>query len=129
MSAALIVLVCFILPWIQLSCGGTRDTASGADLARDGSHGLWLIPLLMIALIFFGSVKAWKERHDLFALISLISALVSIYLMNRERMKFEDGVGFIRVGITGWFWLGFISSIAIAVLSALRLLTRRRLRE
>ena len=128
-SAALIVLVCFILPWIQVSCGATRDTASGADLARDGSHGLWLIPLLMIALIFFGSVKAWKERQELFALISLISGLVSMYLMNRERTKFEDSVGFIRVGTTGWFWLGFVSSIAIVVFAAIRLLTRRRLRE
>jgi hypothetical protein len=128
-SAALIALVCFILPWIQLSCGATRETASGADLARDGSHGLWLIPLLMIALIFLGSIKAWKERQELFALISLISGLVSMYLMNRERLKFDDGVGFIRVGITGWFWLGFVSSIAIVVLAAFRLLTRRQLQE
>jgi hypothetical protein len=52
-----------------------------------------------------------------------------MYLMNRERLKFDDGVGFIRVGITGWFWLGFVSSIAIVVLAAFRLLTRRQLRE
>lgn len=83
----------------------------------------------MIALIFFGSVKAWKERQELFALISLISGFVSMYLMNRERTKFEDSVGFIRVGTTGWFWLGFVSSIAIVVFAAIRLLTRRRLRE
>jgi hypothetical protein len=83
----------------------------------------------MIALIFLGSIKAWKERQELFALISLISGLVSMYLMNRERLKFDDGVGFIRVGITGWFWLGFVSSIAIVVLAAFRLLTRRQLRE
>jgi hypothetical protein len=83
----------------------------------------------MIALIFLGSIKAWKERQELFALISLISGLVSMYLMNRERLKFDDGVGFIRVGITGWFWLGFVSSIAIVVLAAFRLLTRRQLQE
>jgi hypothetical protein len=79
----------------------------------------------MIALIFLGSIKAWKERQELFALISLISGLVSMYLMNRERLKFDDGVGFIRVGITGWFWLGFVSSIAIVVLAAFRLQERR----
>lgn len=70
-----------------------------------------------------------EERQELFALISLIAGLVSVYLMNRERLKFEDGVGFIRVGITGWFWLGFVSSITIVILAALRLLTRWRLRE
>ncbi len=125
-TAALIVLVCFFLPWIQVSCGAARDTASGVDLARDGSHGLWLIPVLMLALLYFGSVKAWKERHELLALVSLISGLISAYLMNRERLKFEDGSGLIRVGVTGWFWLGLGSSVAIVILTVLRLLTRRK---
>jgi hypothetical protein len=125
-TGALIVLVCFFLPWIQVSCGATRDTASGVDLARDGSHGLWLIPVLVLLLLFFGSVKAWKERHELLALVSLVSGLISAYLMNRERLKFEDGTGFIQVGVTGWFWLGLGSSVAIVILAALRLLTRRK---
>ncbi len=125
-TAALIVLVCFFLPWIQVSCGAARDTASGVDLARDGSHGLWLIPVLMLALLYFGSVKAWKERHELLALVSLISGLISAYLMNRERLKFEDGSGLIRVGVTGWFWLGLGSSVAIVILTVFRLLTRRK---
>lgn len=125
-TAALIVLVCFFLPWIQVSCGATRDTASGVDLARDGSKGLWLIPLLMLALLFFGLAKAWRERHDFSLLISLVSGLVSAYLMNNERVKFEDGSGLIRVGVTGWFWLGFGSSVVIVILAAYRLLTRRK---
>ena len=125
-TAALIVLVCFFLPWIQVSCGATRDTASGVDLARDGSHGLWLIPLLMLTLLFFGLAKAWRERHDFSLLFSLVSGLVSAYLMNRERLKFEDGTGLIRVGVTGWFWLGLGSSAAIVILAAYRLLTRRK---
>ena len=125
-TAALIVLVCFFLPWIQVSCGATRETASGVDLARDGSHGLWLIPLLMLALLFFGFAKAWKERHELTALVSLVSGLVSAYLMNNERLKFEDGSGLIRVGVTGWFWLGLGSSVAIVILGAFRLLKRKQ---
>jgi uncharacterized membrane protein len=124
-AAALIVLICFFLPWIQLSCGGTRDTASGVDLARDGSHGLWLIPLLMLLLLLVGA-KAWKERQAALALVSLLSGLVSAYLMNRERLKFEDGSGFIRVGVTGWFWLGLGSSLAIVILAALRILRLRK---
>jgi hypothetical protein len=124
-TAALIVLICFFLPWIQLSCGATKETASGVDLARDGSHGLWLIPLLMLALLGLGFAKAWKERHELTALVSLVSGLVTAYLMNHERLKFEDGSGLIRVGVTGWFWLGFGSSVAIVILGAFRLLRRK----
>lgn len=125
-TAALIVLVCFFLPWIQVSCGATRDTASGVDLAWDGSHGLWLIPLFMLALLFFGVIKTRNERRELLALVSLVLGLVSAYLMNRERLKFEDGSGLIRVGVTGWFWLGLGSSVAIVILAALRILTRRK---
>ena len=124
-TAALIVLICFFLPWIQLSCGATSESASGVDLARDGSHGLWLIPVLMLVLLFFG-LKARKERHELSTLVSLISGLVSIYLMNRERLKFEDGSGFIRVGVTGWFWLGLGSSVVIVIFAAARVLRLRR---
>jgi asparagine N-glycosylation enzyme membrane subunit Stt3 len=124
-TAALIVLVCFFLPWIQVSCGATKDTASGIDLARDGSGALWLIPLLMLALLFV-ALRVWKERRELSTLVSLVSGLVSAYLMNRERLKFEDGSGFLRVGVTGWFWLGLGSSVAIVIVAAYRLLTRRK---
>ena len=125
MTLALIVLVCIFLPWIQVSCGGTKDTATGVDLARDGSHGLWLIPLLMLLVLFLGVARVWKERANLSALISLISGLITAYLMNRERLKFEDRSGLLQVGVTGWFWLGLGSSIAIAVLAAFQVLRAR----
>ena len=126
-TAALIVLVCFFLPWIQVSCGATRDTASGIDLARDGSLGLWLIPLLMLTLLSFGFIKAWKERRELLALLSLFSGLISAYVMNRERLKFEDTSGVIQARVTGWFWLGLGSSVAVVILAAFRLLRRKQI--
>jgi hypothetical protein len=124
-TAALIVLVCFFLPWIQVSCGATKETASGIDLARDGNTALWLIPLLMLLLLALG-LKTWRESHKIAALVNLVSGLASAYLMNRERLKFEDGSGFIRVGVTGWFWLGLGSSIAIVILAAVQILRRRK---
>ena len=123
-SAALIVLICFFLPWIQVSCGATKETASGIDLARDGNGALWLIPLLMLVLLFL-VLKAGKERRGLSTLVSLVSGLVSAYLMNRERLKFEDSSGFLRVGVTGWFWLGLGSSMVIVVLAAVQILKVR----
>ena len=49
-SGAVIVLVCFFLPWVQVSCAGARDTLTGLDLARNDHVLLWLIPLLMLAV-------------------------------------------------------------------------------
>jgi hypothetical protein len=121
---ALIALICFFLPWIQLSCGSSENRLSGVDLARDGHAGLWLIPLLMLVVLFFGIARGWKERRALSVLITLITGLVSAYLMNRERVRAENSSGLIAVALTGWFWLGFGSTIGLVIVSALRLLKR-----
>jgi hypothetical protein len=121
---ALIALICFFLPWIQLSCGSSENRLSGVDLARDGHAGLWLIPLLMLVVLFFGMARGWKERRALSVLITLITGLVSAYLMNRERVRAENSSGLIAVALTGWFWLGFGSTIGLVIVSALRFLKR-----
>jgi hypothetical protein len=123
-SLALIVLTCFFLPWVQLSCGTSENRLSGVDLARDSHSGLYLIPILMLAVLFLGIARAWKDRREVSALVSLVAGLVSAYLMNRERVRAEDTSGLIAVGLTGWFWLGLGSTIALVIVSVLRLLKR-----
>ena len=123
-SMALIALICFFLPWVQLSCGSSENRLSGVDLARDGHAGLWLIPCLMLVVLFLGIARVWKERRELSALITLIAGLVSAYLMNRERVRAENSSGLIAVALTGWFWLGFGSIIGLVIVSALRFLKR-----
>src|SRR5688572_5434284 len=125
-SMALIALICFFLPWVQLSCGTSENRLSGVDLARDGHSELWLIPLLMVAVLLLATARAWRDRRQLSALVSLIVGLVSAYLMNRERMRAEDTSGLIAVGLTGWFWLGLGSTIALVIVSVLRFLKRPR---
>jgi len=125
-SLALIVLICFFLPWVQLSCGASESRLSGVDLARDGHSGLWLIPFLMLVTLFLGITRAWKDRRDVAALIGLVAGLVSAYLMNRERVRAENTSGLIAVGLTGWFWLGLGSTIGLVILNALRFLKRPR---
>jgi hypothetical protein len=124
-SLALIALICFLLPWVQLSCGTSESRLSGVDLARDGHGELWLIPFLMLVVLLLAVARAWKHRRELSAL-GLIAGLVSAYLMNRERMRAEDTSGLIAVGLTGWFWLGFAATIGLSMLSALRFLKRPR---
>jgi hypothetical protein len=123
-SLALIVLTCFFLPWVQVSCGASSSRLSGVDIARDGRNSLWLIPPLMLAIILVGIARAWRERREISALVSLIGGLVTTYLMNRERLRAEDTSGLVAVRLTGWFWLGLVSAISIAVLAALRFLKR-----
>jgi hypothetical protein len=123
-SLALIVLTCFFLPWVQLSCGTSESRLSGIDLARDGHSGLYLIPFLMLAVLFLGIARAWKDKREVSAIVGLVAGLVSAYLMNHERVRAEDTSGLIAVGLTPWFWLGLGSTIGLAIVNALHFLKR-----
>jgi hypothetical protein len=125
-SLALIVLICFFLPWVQLSCGASENRLSGVDLARDGHTGLYLIPLLMLGVLFFGIARAWRDRREVSALFSLVAGLVTAYLINRERARAEQASGLIAVGLTGWFWVGLLSAVGLVIVSAFRFLKRSR---
>ena len=124
-SGAIIVLVCFFLPWVQVSCAGAKDTMSGLDLARDGQGLLWFIPVLMGALILSVIVRVRREQNKVFALASTLCGLLSAYLMNHERLRVHDESGLISAQLTGWFWLGFISTFAVAI-SGIAMLVRRQ---
>ena len=123
-SLAFIVIICFFLPWVHLSCGTSENKLSGADLARDGHSALYLIPFLMLAVLFFGITRAWKDRREVLAIVSLVAGLVSAYLMNRERVRAEDTSGVVAAALTGWFWLGLGSTIGLVVFGAIRFLKR-----
>jgi hypothetical protein len=124
-SFGIILLICFFLPWVQVSCGASHDTATGLDLARDGEGGLWLIPLLTVVLILCG-LRIIRINQRIFGVIALLSGLVSLYLMNHQRVKFEDSSGLISARLTGWFWFGLIAAIGIVVSGSFRILRRSR---
>jgi hypothetical protein len=124
-SAALIVLVCFFLPWVQVSCGGATQTLSGFDLARDERVLLWLVPIAMIAVL---AIFLWRSRKGsgaTAAILSAVSGAVTALLLNRERMRAQDSVALITAQLTGWFWLSFIAALAI-VISSIGMLVRKR---
>jgi hypothetical protein len=123
-SAALIVVLCFFLPWIQVSCGTAKDSLSGVDLARETHSSLWLIPLAMLVVVFLNFVPAWKSKLDFGALATFILGIISAYLMNRERTRAEDHAVLVAVRETGWFWLGLAAAIGVAVTGAIRFLRR-----
>ena len=124
LSAAIIVLVCFFLPWVQVSCAGAKDTLSGLDLARQDDLLLWLIPLLMCALIVLVLLRVRPARPQLLGLLSTFSGVVVIVAMNRERTRAHDESGLIAAQLTGWFWLGFIAAGVVAI-TGIAILLRR----
>jgi hypothetical protein len=113
LSAAAIVVICFFLPWEQVSCGGARDTLSGLDLARHDQTLLLLVPLLMLAVIVASVLRRGNEQRTMLGIISIVAGSVSGYLMNRQRLRVTDEAGLIAAQLTGWFWLALLSTLAV----------------
>lgn len=124
LSATIIVLVCFFLPWVQVSCAGAKDSLSGFSLARQDDALLWLIPLAMCAVLIFVLVRMRAARAQLLGLLSTISGLIVVWLMNRERARAHNSLSLIAAQLTGWFWLGIFSA-AIIVLTGIAILLRK----
>ena len=119
-ALALIVLICFFLPWVQVSCGSSSSRLTGVDLAHDGHNSLWLIPLLILIILLLAVARVWKERVS--ALVPFIGGVVTSFLMNRERMRADDTSGLVAVRLTGWFWLGLATAIGLVAVAAFRFL-------
>jgi nitrate/nitrite transporter NarK len=105
LSATAIVLVCFFLPWVQMSCGGVSDTLSGFDLARRDSTLLWLIPLLAAAVLVVRLLRRAGEKPQPFAILSAVSGAITLFLMNEQRAKISGTASLIPAQLTvgsGW---------------------------
>ncbi len=115
LSAALFVLLCFFLPWLQVSCAGLKDSASGLDLAREASPSLWIIPFVMLAVIGVGLTRSvWERLPAVFAITSIVGGGLSAYLMYRERLRRGESSGLITAFWTAWFWLGLAASLLVS---------------
>lgn len=125
-SAALIVIVCFFLPWEQVSCGGARDTLSGFELARHDDTLLFLIPLLMLAVVIAGTLRRRSEKRSPLAILGIVASSVSGFLMNRQRVHVHDEGALIPAQLTGWFWLGFLSTLTVAITGIGMLINRKQ---
>jgi hypothetical protein len=124
LSATIIVLVCFFLPWVQVSCAGARDSLSGFSLARQDDALLWLIPLAMGAVLIFVLVRMRAARAQFLGLLSTGCGLIVVWLMNRERARAQNSLSLVAAQLTGWFWLGLFAA-AIIVLTGLAILLRK----
>jgi hypothetical protein len=125
LSLATFVLVCFFLPWVQLSCVGMKDSVSGFDLAREGDELLWLVPLFTLAVLLLGLLRLiWEKMPAVFALTGTVGGGVSAYLMYHERSITNNSPRLVATQWTLFFWLGFLASLGI-VASAFIFYVRR----
>src|SRR3989442_14560657 len=83
-SAAFIVLVCFFLPWEQVSCGGAKDTLNGLDLARHDQPLFWLVPLLMLAVLVGGLVSPRGENNPSVSIVRILLGGVFPYFIYHD---------------------------------------------
>jgi len=116
LSLAAFVLLCFFLPWVELSCLGVRDSVSGYDLARSGDRLLWIIPLLMLCIIGFALSRTIAEKWPgIVAVVMTVGGSISAYVMFHERSSTNSSPRLIATQWTLFFWLGFLACVAIVI--------------
>ena len=127
LSLATFVLICFFLPWVQLSCAGLKDSVSGYDLAREGDQVLWFIPLFMLAILMLGLLRfMWAKLPAIFALAGTVGGSLSAYLMYRERSMTNGSSKIVATQWTAVFWLGFVASLGITTTAFIFYLRRSK---
>jgi hypothetical protein len=120
-------LICFFLPWLQVSCLTLRDSATGLELARRDNQMLWLIPLFMLLILLTGLAGIiWEQRPAIFALISIGGGGLSAYLMHRQYFSGGQISGVAAAQMTVWFWLGLLACLVIVVTALMFYATRFR---
>jgi hypothetical protein len=120
LSLALFVLLCFFLPWVELSCMGVQDSVSGYDLARAGDRSLWFVPGCMLAIILSSLSRSIGEKMPaIFAMAGALGGGISAYLMYHARSSTNDSPRLIATHWTVLFWFGFAACVGL-VAAALR---------
>jgi len=127
LSAAALVLTCFFLPWVQVSCMGSKGSASGLDLAREGDRSLWLIPVLMVAVLLLGLIRSiWERNPAAFALAGIVGGGFAAYLMYHRHSLADSSSGILVAQWTPWFWLAILASVIVAVAAFFSYASRSR---
>jgi hypothetical protein len=131
-TSALAALICFFLPWLQVSCGGERaftvsgwQLASGAEVMgeRQGGHAyIFIVPLLLVALLVLLIVIAWQGRPRATAavpefVVGLLCIAIPIieYLRLRSQAHSEGGEAVLGVTIRYGFWGMMVCGLLLAV--------------
>jgi hypothetical protein len=67
----------------------------------------------MLSVIVVGVLRRRSEQPLLPAIVSIASGGVTAFLMTNQWMRVRDASGLIAAQLTGWFWLSFLSVLAM----------------
>ena len=113
-SLAAFVLLCFFLPWVELSCLGIRDSVSGYDLARSGDRLLWIVPALMLIIIIVGlSRPLWEKLPAVLGLAMTVGGSISAYVIYQERSSTNNSPRLVSAQWSPFFWLAFVACLGV----------------
>ena len=141
-ASAIAALICFFLPWFQVSCGGVQaftvsgwQLASGAEVLgeRQGGHAYVLIvPLLLLALLVL-LVTLWQGRARLTSAVPELVAgalciLVPVIEFFRLRAEVHgEGKSAVLGVLTRYgFWGMLVCGLALAAGGIRSLLSNTR---
>ena len=121
-AGAILILICFFLPWLEVRCSGKKIIGSGFTFA-DKAFPLWLIPIFafFIILLFFWyqkglPLKWFKIGTILFASLGLIMMILTYIAMEQKLSGFiirKITSHQIKVGLIGTVF-GFVFMILTA---------------
>ncbi len=131
LASAIAALICFFLPWFQVSCrGGPAFTVSGWQLAsgarvfgeRQGGHAyLLILPLLLLALLVLLLVALWQGRwrftpavSELVTGVLCISVPVIEFFRLRGEVHGEGGLAVLGVVTRYGFWGMLVCGLVLA---------------
>lgn len=91
-AGALVILICFFLPWLEVHCSGKKIIGSGFTFAQEAVP-LWLIPLFAVLalLLFFWYLKGLSLKWFKILLVSLaglgILMMIFTYISIEQKLS------------------------------------------
>jgi hypothetical protein len=129
-AGAIVILICFFLPWLEVHCSGKKIIGSGFAFAQKAAP-LWLIPAfaILVLLLFVWHRKGLSLKWFKIFLVSLaamgILMLVFTYISIEQKLS-----GFIVRRITSHQikngLIGTVVGFVLIVISAVSLRTSRK---
>ncbi len=122
-AGAIIILVCFFLPWLEVSCSGKKIIGSGLYFAQKAAP-LWLIPAFAV-LVLLLFIWYWKGLSlTWFKVMLMTLAALGILMLVFTYISIEQKLsGFVVKRITSheikWGLIGTGVGFVLVILSAL----------
>lgn len=122
LGSAVLALLLFFLPWVDVSCMGVGKAMSGFDLASGGSSLLWLVPTAMIVtlIVLYRTTMARPKVAETPVMRNAVIAsgfggaavMLLTYLAARTQLKTDPIFGSLASEMLKIRWSGVLALLA-----------------